>query len=131
KKRKMAEEAELRKEREEWGKLLKGMEALEDSIPAAMAGDFALTMEELAEAIRKHRKKTAEKEQAIREKEARIKGMESEETGEAWEEIKKKIPSWQQIFQEADPDTHRVLVSKLTERIQVTQGQIVIRFRFR
>ncbi len=131
KKRKMAEEAELRKEREEWGKLLKGMEALEDSIPAAMAGDFALTMEELAEAIRKHRKKTAEKEQAIREKEARIKGMESEETGEAWEEIKKKIPSWQQIFQEADPDTHRVLVSKLAERIQVTQEQIVIRFRFR
>lgn len=130
KKRKKSEEAGLQKEKEELGKLQKGMEAMEDQIPAAMAGDSAFTAEELAEAIRKQRKKLAEKEQSVREKEARIKRMELEETGEAWEETKKKIPSWQQIFQETDSDTRRVLVGKLVERIQVTQERIVIRFRF-
>lgn len=130
KKRKKSEEAELQKEKEELGKLQKGMEAMEDQIPAAIVGDSAFTVEELAEAIRKQRKKLAEKEQSVREKEDRIKRMELEETGEAWEEVKKKIPPWQQIFQETDSDTRRVLVGKLVERIQVTQERIVIRFRF-
>lgn len=119
-------EAELQKEREELKKLEKGMEVMESHIPAAMAGDYAFTIEELAEALRNHRKKWEEQKKAVQEKEERLKKMEM--TKEKWEKAKKTIPTWQQIFQGMDRDTKRVVVPKLVERIQVTQEQIVVRF---
>ena len=46
-----------------------------------------------------------------------------------WEELKIKLPTWKQVFEEADCHTQRVLVNKLIERIDITQEQIVIRFK--
>ena len=40
-----------------------------------------------------------------------------------------KSPTWQQVFQNADAETQRVLVNKLVDRIDVTDEQIVIRFK--
>lgn len=122
-------EAALRKEREELGKLQKGLEVMESHIPEAMEGEYLLSIKELAEAIRRQQKKEEEQKTKIREKEEQIK--EKEMTKEKWEEMKKRIPTWQQIFWEMDPDTRRVLIQKLVERILVTQEQIVIRFKFR
>ena len=48
-----------------------------------------------------------------------------------WDYLKKQIPTWQQVFLEADAHTKRVLVDKLIERIDVKEEQITIRFRIR
>lgn len=122
-------EAELRKEQEELRKLRKGMEVMEKHIPEAMEGEYILSIEELAEALRRQQKREEEQKTTVREKEEQIKKKEM--TKEKWEEMKKRIPTWQQIFWEMDQDTRRVLVQKLVERILVTQEQIVIRFKFR
>lgn len=121
-------ESDLRKEQEELKKLQKGIEVMEKHIPEAMEGEYILSIKELVEAIRRQQKNEEEQKKAVREKEERLKKMEM--TKEKWEEMKKRIPTWQQVFREMDQDTRHVLVQKLVEQILVTQEQIVVRFRF-
>ncbi len=121
-------EAELQRAREELRKLQKGTDIMESNIPAAMAGEYAFTIEELAETLRRNRKKEEEQKKIVREKEEQLKKMDT--AGEKWGEVKKGIPAWQQIFYGMDPDVKRVLIQKLVEKIQVTQEQITIRLRF-
>ena len=40
-----------------------------------------------------------------------------------------QIPTWQQVFKESGRETQRVLVNRLIDRIDVTNEQIVIRFK--
>lgn len=125
--RKKIAEAEWKKEEEILRRLRKGIEVMEGKIPDAIAGRCGFTAEELAEAVRSQRKKVLEQEQAVqRSRERRNKLVENAEKREA---IRKAIPPWNQIFQEANPDTKRVLVQRLVERIQVTREQIRIRFK--
>ena len=42
--------------------------------------------------------------------------------------LREQIPTWQQVFLDADPLTKRVLANKLVERIDIVEGQITIRF---
>ncbi len=121
-------EAELQRAREELRKLQKGTDIMESNIPAAMAGEYAFTIEELAETLRRNRKREEEQKKIVREKEEQLKKMDT--AGEKWEEVKKGIPAWKQIFYGMDPDVKRVLIQKLVEKIQVTQEQITIRLRF-
>ena len=48
-----------------------------------------------------------------------------------WGYLREQIPTWQQVFLDADSHTKRVLVNKLVERIDINEGQITIRFRIR
>ncbi|MCI8482838.1 MAG: recombinase family protein, partial [Lachnospiraceae bacterium] len=50
-------------------------------------------------------------------------------TIDEWEDIKNKIPTWQDVFLNADVATKRVLVNKLVERIDVKKTEVVIRFK--
>ena len=68
-----------------------------------------------------------EQEQAVQR--CRKRRSKLEENAGKREEIRKAIPPWKQIFQEADSDTKRILVQRLVERIQVTREQIWIRFK--
>ncbi len=125
--RKKIAEAEWKKEEALLRKLQKGIEVMEGKIPDAITGECGFTAEELAEAVRSQRNKVLEQEQAVqRSRERRSK---LEENAGKREEIRKAIPPWKQIFQEADSDTKRILVQRLVEWIQVTQEQIRIRFK--
>lgn len=125
--RKKIAEAEWKKEEALLRKLQKGIEVMEGKIPDAITGECGFTAEELAEAVRSQRNKVLEQEQAVqRSRERRSK---LEENAEKREEIRKAIPPWKQIFQEADSDTKRILVQRLVERIQVMREQIRIRFK--
>ena len=44
-------------------------------------------------------------------------------------QLKAEMPTWQQVFQNADTETQRALVNKLIDKIEVTEEQIVIRFK--
>ena len=46
-----------------------------------------------------------------------------------WEDLRQKIPTWQEIFLNADSQTKRVLVNRLIERIDVKKDEVVIRFK--
>ena len=46
-----------------------------------------------------------------------------------WKDVRKNIPTWQDIFMNADTATKRVLVNKLIERIDVKKEIIIIRFK--
>lgn len=94
--RKRRLEAELQKEREELEKQQRGMEIMESHIPGAMTGEDAFTAEELADIIRKYRKKECELKALICEKEERLKRMDV--TGVEEKILAKRVPTWQQIF---------------------------------
>lgn len=125
KKKREAEIAKLKKELE---KTIKGIETLEEHIPEAMTEDYTLSLTELMGVIRKQKEKKAEMEGHLQEKQEAL--NEVRVTADEWKDLKANMPTWQQIFREADTQTQRVLVNKLIERIDVTNEQIVVRFKF-
>lgn len=124
---KKKQEAEIAKLQKEIHKARQAIETIEEHIPEAMTGDYLLSLEELASAIRRQKEKIAEQEEKIQEKKDSLKGMEV--TADEWKELQSNIPTWKQVFREADTQTQRVLVNKLIERIDVTNEQIVVRFK--
>ena len=48
---------------------------------------------------------------------------------EDWENLYHNLPTWQDIFMNADVATKRVLVNKLIERIDITDDTVVIHFK--
>ncbi len=128
---KRKQEAEMARLQRELAKIIQGLETMEGHIPEAMTGDCALSLDELASAIRQHKEKKAEKEKQIQEKRENLKEM-TVAAGQ-WKELKANadIPTWQQVFKEADTQTQRVLVNKLIDRIDVTDEQITVRFRIK
>lgn len=126
-KEKKAQENEIKKLSKELDKMVQGIEIMESHLPDAMTGEYVLSLEELVSAIRRQKEKKSEQEKIIQEKKDSLK--ETSVTSKDWEELKKNIPTWEQVFREADTETQRVLVNKLIERIDVTNEQIVIRFK--
>lgn len=120
-------ENEVRKLYNELKKITHGIEVMQSHIPEAMTGDYPLSVEEIANALHSQQEKQQAQKQLIREKEQMLK--ETAVSNSEWEELKTKLPTWKQVFEEADCHTQRVLVNKLIERIDITQEQIVIRFK--
>ena len=50
-------------------------------------------------------------------------------THKDWDDIRKNIPTWQDVFLNADDATKRVLVNKLVERIDVKSDEVVVKFK--
>ncbi len=122
-----AQEAEIKKLLKELEKTEEGIATMEQHIPEAMTGAYALSLEELVAVIHRQQEKKEEQEAQIQEKKERLQQM-AVTVGE-WEELRTQIPTWQQVFKEAGRETQRVLVNRLIDRIDVTDDQIVIRFK--
>ena len=100
---------------------------MESNIPNAMTGDYPLSLEKLAGIIRKHRELEKKHRGRIEAKKAELDAMKV--SMEDWESIRTRIPTWQDVFWNADTSTKRVLVNKLIERIDITKTNINIRFK--
>ena len=124
---KKAQETELKRLKKELEKTVQGITTMEQHIPEAMTGDYALSLEELVAVIHRQQEKKEEQEAQIQEKKERLQQMAV--TAGEWEELRIQIPTWQQVFKEAGRETQRVLVNRLIDRIDVTDDQIVIRFK--
>ena len=120
-------ETEIKKLKEELNEITKEIKTMQSKIPKAMTGEYPLSVDEIADAIHKHQEKENLQKQLIIEKKEALK-QDSVNSAD-WEELKSKFPTWKEIFEESDSHTQRVLVNKLIERIDVTNEQIVIRFR--
>lgn len=114
-------EAEIKRLEKEMKKITDGIAMMEECIPQAISGTYPLSLDELASAIRRQKEKAAEKRQLLQEKKDFMNQREyAIETG---------CPTWQQVFQNTDVKTRRMLVNKLIDRIDMTSGQFVIRFK--
>lgn len=119
--------AELKKEQQSLENIQKKIKIMESKIPDAMTGDYPLSLEELVSIIKNHKEQAQQQQEVITEKELELKNT-SVSLNE-WEDIRNKIPTWQEVFLNADVATKRVLVNKLVERIDVKKTEVVIRFK--
>ena len=124
---KRMKQSELKKEQEELENIRGKIAVMESNIPSAMTGDYPLSLEELAGIIRKHKELEKKQQSAVKQKEAELDAMKV--SMDDWESIRTKIPTWQDVFWNADTTTKRVLVDKLIERIDITKTNINIRFK--
>ena len=124
---KRMKQSELKKEQEELENIRGKIAVMESNIPSAMTGDYPLSLEELAGIIRKHKEMEKKQQGIVKQKEAELDVMKI--SMDDWESIRTKIPTWQDVFWNADTTTKRVLVDKLIERIDITKTNINIRFK--
>lgn len=92
-----------------------------------MTGTYPLTLEDLVRNIDMKKEKEKKQMAVVQEKETMLNN--TTVTAKDWEEIRKKIPTWREMFLHADTSTKRVLVNKLVERIDLTREQVIIRFK--
>lgn len=121
--------SELDKDRQELVKIQKKIDVMEENIPQAMTGEYPLSLEDLVRLIDKQKDMYRKQQEIIKQKERKMENMDVSIT--EWDYLKKQIPTWHQVFLEADAHTKRVLVDKLIERIDIKEEQITIRFRIR
>jgi DNA invertase Pin-like site-specific DNA recombinase len=117
----------IAKEKQELAKIQQNIDVLETNIPNAMQEKYPLSLEELAAIIHKHKEQFKAQQEVIRQKEANLNNV-SVNVSE-WQELRQQLPSWQEVFMNADTATKRVLVNKLIERIDITKDDIIIRFK--
>ena len=126
---KAVKQSELDKEQSELENIQNKIAVMESNIPNAMTGDYPLSLEELAGIIRKHKELEKKHKRIVEEKKAELDAMKV--SMDDWENIRTKIPTWQDVFWNADTTTMRVLVNKLIERIDITKYNINIRFKIK
>lgn len=124
---KVIKQSELDREQSELKNIQNKIAVMESNIPNAMTGDYPLSLEELADIIRKHRELEKKHKRIVEEKKAELDAMKV--SMDDWESIRSRIPTWQDVFWNADTTTKRVLVDKLIERIDITRDNINIRFK--
>lgn len=120
-------EALLNKEKRTLAKIQKNIDVMESHIPEAMTGEFPLSLEELVATIRKHKEELKQQQDIVTQKELDYNNASVHECD--WLELQKQIPTWQEVFLNADVATKRVLVNKLIERINVRKDEVIIRFK--
>lgn len=124
---KAVKQSELDKEQSELENIQQKISVMENNIPYAMTGDYPLSLEELAGIIRKHKELEQKHKRIVEERKAELDAMKV--SMDDWENIRSKIPTWQDVFWNADTTTKRVLVNKLIERIDITKDSVNIRFK--
>ena len=124
---KAVKQSELDKEQSELENIQQKISVMENNIPNAMTGDYPLSLEELVGIIRKHKELEQKHKKIVEERKAELDAMKV--SMDDWENIRSKIPTWQDVFWNADTTTKRVLVNKLIERIDITKDSVNIRFK--
>lgn len=126
-KEKEMKKIELEREYKTLNKINQKISIMERHIPDAMTDSYPVTLNKLMDLIKKEEEMATIQLEVIRMKEIELKSAVA--TMKDWDDLRKKLPTWQEIFLEADEPTKRVLVNKLIERIDVKKNQMVIRFK--
>ena len=124
---KKQQEQILVREKRKLQEIEKDMDILNDAIPKAITGTYPLPLEDLAKNIERQKAKAAKQKAVVDELEINIKNLSVSQ--EEWENLYHNLPTWQDIFMNADVATKRVLVNKLIERIDITDDTVVIHFK--
>lgn len=125
---KKKKEEELKRFKKNLEKIQQHLHIMKEHIPDAMTGTYPLTLNELVERIKDEKAKEEKQLEEIKSKEDEIAGL-AVSTKE-WNDIQNKIPTWRDIFLNADTASKRVLVDKIVERIDIWRDEVKIRFKF-
>lgn len=120
-------ERKISQEKKKLDSIRTKIDIMEDKIPEAMTGTYALSLEDLVHNIEKQKENERKQEELVKQLEAELQN--SSVSIDDWRNLQDKIPTWQEIFLNADTPTKRVLVNKLIERINITEDKVVIRFK--
>lgn len=123
----LLKKGELKKEKQELEKIQNKISVMEGHIPDAMTGDYPLNLKELMDVIRKHKEQMQQQQKVVLQKESELKSINV--STRDWEELRKEIPSWQEVFLNSDTATKRVLVNKLIKRIEIKKDEIKVEFK--
>ena len=108
---------DLAKEQQELEKIQKNIAVMEENIPKAMTGEYTLSLEYLVKLINEKKEKEKKQQEIVNQKKARLEN--ADVSAEEWKDLRKQIPTWQDVFLNADVYMKRTLVDKLVERIDV------------
>ena len=122
-----AKAGELKKKKAILDEISRKIEILQDNVSLALVGETVFSAEELKELIKAQKEKFDEQKKDYDQLEDEI--NQSNVCYKDWTEIRKNIPTWQEVFLEADTARKRALVNKLIDRIDVTKEKIVIKFK--
>ena len=77
--------------------------------------------------INEKKEKEKKQQEIVNQKKVRLEN--ADVSAEEWKDLRKQIPTWQDVFLNADVYMKRTLVDKLVERIDVRADSVNIRFR--
>ena len=117
----------LLREQEQLEYIKKNIGELEDKIPDAMRGEYPISFNYLLSLIEKQKEKREKQEKVIIDLKSKM--QETDISFQEWENLRIQIPTWKDVFMNADNQTKRVLVNKMIDKIYVKQDEITIRFK--
>ena len=118
---------ELEKEKKVLEEHNRKIKIMEDKIPDAITGTYPLSLDDLIKLIKSEKEKSEKQHTVIEQKAKELEDLTVSDHD--WENLRQKIPTWQEIFLQAETPVKRVLVDKLIERIDVKKTEIHIRFK--
>lgn len=120
-------ESELAKEQTKLQKIRSEIDFMNSKIPQAMTGSYDMNLKKLMSVIEEHEKREQVQENKVNEIRSEIEHL-SVSMNE-WAKMHQKLPTWKEIFLNAEVSQKRVLVNKLIERIDIRKDSINIRFK--
>lgn len=119
----------LEKKNKELKKIRNGIDVMEEHMPEAMMGNYVLTIEELAHAIKKHKANLQETEQKIQVIQDQIDSINI--SHKEMDDIKNNIPKWKEIFMGTDKHTQRVIINKIVDKVIMKKDAIHIIYKIK
>ena len=117
----------ITKAKQELSKTIDGIEVMKSHLPEAMTGNYPLSVEIIADTIKQFEEK---KKSQTKELELLTEQYESMQVNDKdWDELCKSIPTWVDVFNNADKQTKRVLINKLVDKIIITNEKITVKFK--
>jgi len=119
----------LDKNKRELLKIKNGIDIMEKHIPEAMMGNYILSIEQLAHAIKKHKTNLQETEKKIQNIQERMDSVNS--SNKEIDDIKNNIPKWKEIFMGTDKHTQRVIINKIIDKVIMKKDEIHIVYKIK
>lgn len=118
---------EIKKLKKNLADVKKDCRTLEENLPKVLRGELPISLDLFEEQINNNKGK----EQKLSEKLALLLEdvNDSQEEQQEFDRFIKNIPSWKEVFDQADTATKRGVINKLIERIDVKRDEIKVRFK--
>lgn len=120
-------EQTMEKIKKEIAKQENGIDVMKQHIPEAMTGNYPLSVEILSDTINEFNEKIKKLKEELHEYEEKYKNMKIEQGD--WESIRSIIPTWKDVFLNANKEKKRVLINQIVDKIMITNEEITIKFK--
>lgn len=112
---------------QELKKIVEDIKVMKSHIPDAMTGSYPLSVEIISDTIKMFEDNQKEKESELKNLNLQYENMQV--SSDDLNDVYKMIPTWTEVFNNADKQTKRVLINKIVEKIIITNEKITIKFK--